>query len=88
MIQLWLPLMLAHSIYLFAHYVKPQTCMHFRSSQWNPLLQIIDSLRKVAIWGDNPDWYAIVYSWIFGLIFLLFGCWFFNRLRPAFADVL
>ena len=56
--------------------------------QWNPLLQIIDSLRKVTIWGGEPDWGAIGYAWIFGIIVFLLGSWFFNRLRPTFADVL
>ena len=56
--------------------------------QWNPLLQIIDSLRQVILWGGEPNWMGIGYAWIFGLIVLLTGAWFFNRLRPTFADVL
>ena len=56
--------------------------------QWNPLLQIIDSLRQVILWGGEPNWTGIGYAWIFGLFVLFFGAWFFNRLRPAFADVL
>ena len=56
--------------------------------QWNPLLRIIDSLRQVILWGGQPDWAGIAYAWIFGLVVLLLGAWFFNRLRPAFADVL
>jgi len=56
--------------------------------QWNPLLRIIDSLRQVILWGGQPDWFGVGYAWIFGSVVLLFGAWFFNRLRPAFADVL
>ena len=56
--------------------------------QWNPLLRIIDSLRQVILWGEQPDWFGVGYAWIFGSLVLLFGAWFFNRLRPAFADVL
>jgi len=56
--------------------------------QWNPLLRIIDSLRQVVLWGGQPDWTGVAYAWIFGIIVLLGGAWFFNRLRPAFADVL
>jgi len=56
--------------------------------QWNPLLHIIDSLRQVILWGGQPDWFGVGYAWIFGIVILLFGAWFFNRLRPAFADVL
>ena len=56
--------------------------------QWNPLLQIIDSLRQVVLWGGIPNWGSIAYCWIFGFACLGIGAWFFNRLRPAFADVL
>jgi lipopolysaccharide transport system permease protein len=56
--------------------------------QWNPLLRIIDSLRQVVLWGGQPDWIGVAYTWIFGIIVLFAGAWFFNRLRPAFADVL
>jgi ABC-type polysaccharide/polyol phosphate export permease len=56
--------------------------------QWNPLLQIIDSLRQVILWGGHPDWFSLVYAWIFGFVILFSGAWFFHRLRPAFADVL
>lgn len=56
--------------------------------QWNPLLQIIDSLRQVVLWGGIPNWGSIAYCWIFGFACLGIGSWFFNRLRPAFADVL
>jgi len=56
--------------------------------QWNPFLQIIDSLRQVILWGGHPDWFSLVYAWIFGFVILFSGAWFFHRLRPAFADVL
>ena len=56
--------------------------------QWNPLLQVIDSLRQVTLWGGELDWWKVGYAWVFGIVFFVFGAWFFNRLRPAFADVL
>ena len=56
--------------------------------QWNPLLQTIDSLRQVTLWGGELDWWKVGYAWVFGVIVFLGGAWFFNRLRPAFADVL
>ncbi len=56
--------------------------------QWNPLLQIIDSIRQTVLWGGVPVWSTVLYTWIFGILTLFFGAWFFNRLRPAFADVL
>jgi len=55
--------------------------------QWNPLLQIIDSMRQVTLWGGEPDWLKVGYTWLFGIVVFLGGAWFFKRLRPAFADV-
>ena len=56
--------------------------------KWNPVLQIVDNLRQVILWGESPNWGFVVYAWAFGLLTLLLGGWFFNRLRPSFADVL
>ena len=56
--------------------------------QWNPLLQVIDSLRQVTLWGGELDWWKVGYAWVFGIVVFVCGAWFFNRLRPAFADVL
>ena len=56
--------------------------------QWNPLLLIIDSIRQTVLWGGVPVWSTVLYTWMFGILTLFFGAWFFNRLRPAFADVL
>jgi len=41
-----------------------------------------------VLWGGQPNWNSILYAWVFGFIILFAGSWFFNRLRPAFADVL
>ena len=56
--------------------------------KWNPLIHVIDSLRQVCLWGGEPSFLALAYVWVFGVIILLIGAWFFHRLRPAFADVL
>ena len=55
--------------------------------QWNPILQIIDNLRSVTIWNSEINWQSVVFTWIVGIIFLIFGSLFFHRLRPTFADV-
>ena len=55
--------------------------------QWNPILQVIDSLRQVTLWGGELDWWKVGYAWAFGLVVFIGGAWFFNRLRPSFADV-
>ena len=56
--------------------------------KWNPLIHVIDALRQVSLWGGEPSLQALAYVWVFGVVVLLVGAWFFHRLRPAFADVL
>ena len=38
--------------------------------------------------GQGVDWWKVGYAWVFGIVVFVCGAWFFNRLRPAFADVL
>lgn len=84
---LGLALLYASGVFYSAEKAKTAAPQIWKFLQWNPLLQIIDSLRKVTIWGGQPDWDSIAYAWIFGIVVLVLGAWFFNRLRPAFADV-
>ena len=85
---LGLALLYASGVFYSAEKAKSTAPEIWKFLQWNPLLQIIDSFRKVTIWAEQPDWGSILYAWIFGVATLLIGAWFFNRLRPAFADVL
>jgi len=54
----------------------------------NPLAVIIDSARKVVIWGETPDWRSLFLWIICGLLVLLLGFYWFQKTRKAFADVL
>ncbi len=56
--------------------------------RWNPLLQAIEASRRVLLWGLSPDWLGLGYSLVFGVLFCLLGYAVFEKLRPAFADVL
>lgn len=54
----------------------------------NPLTIIVEQLRAVLLFGQQPDWSLLgVYS-IFALLMLLVGAWFFNKTRDGFADVI
>ena len=44
-------------------------------------------LAKLRL-GRELDWWKVGYAWVFGIVVFVCGAWFFNRLRPAFADVL
>ena len=85
---LGLALLYSSGVFYSAEKAKASAPVIWKFLQWNPLLQIIDSLRQVILWGGYPDWKILIYAWIFGFVTLFAGAWFFNRLRPAFADVL
>jgi len=85
---LGLTLLYASGVFYSAEKAKATAPTIWKFLQWNPLLQIIDSLRQVILWGGEPNWFSILYAWIFGFLTLMGGAWFFNRLRSAFADVL
>ena len=85
---LGLALLYASGVFYSAEKAETMAPTIWKFLQWNPLLQIIDSLRQVILWGGEPNWISIGYAWIFGILTVLFGAWFFDRLRPAFADVL
>jgi lipopolysaccharide transport system permease protein len=54
----------------------------------NPLTWPMESLRAVLISGTWPDWrLGLVYGAISCAVALT-GLWFFQRARPAFADVI
>jgi lipopolysaccharide transport system permease protein len=55
--------------------------------QWNPILHTVDNLRQIMLWGGELNWNFVLYSYAFGATMLWGGAWFFDRLRPAFADV-
>ena len=85
---LGLALLYASGVFYSAEKARETAPQIWQFLQWNPLLQMIDGLRNVILWGGEPDWFAVLYTWIFGILSLFLGGWFFNRLRPAFADVL
>ena len=84
---LGLALLYASGVFYSAEKAKAAAPGIWKFLQWNPLLQTIDSLRQVTLWGGELDWWKVGYAWVFGVIVFLSGAWFFNRLRSSFADV-
>ena len=85
---LGLALLYSSGVFYSAEKVQKTAPLIWNFLQWNPLLQIIDSLREGVLWQGNPNWGSIAYAWCFGILMLFLGSWFFNRLKPAFADIL
>jgi len=56
--------------------------------KWNPLIHVIESLRRVTLWEQEINFMALGYAWGIGILVLLLGAFVFQVLRPIFADVL
>ena len=56
--------------------------------RFNPMAPLIRSYRRVLLEGNSSDWMGLGYTFIFGLTCLIFGYWWFERTKKAFADVI
>jgi lipopolysaccharide transport system permease protein len=54
----------------------------------NPLSVIVDAVRAVALYGEQPNWTALGIYTLIALAIAQFGFWWFQRTRKGFADVL
>ena len=54
----------------------------------NPLTLIIEQTRAVVLFGQAPDWSALLVYVVFAFLAMTFGYWWFQRTRDGFADVL
>jgi len=54
----------------------------------NPLSYAIENMRKVMIWGTNPDWLGLLLQLVVSFFVAILGYWWFQRTRSGFADVL
>jgi len=54
----------------------------------NPLSSIVISFRDVLYFGNVPQLGTLIYSFIFGIILLIFGFIIFDKLKRRFAEVL
>ena len=56
--------------------------------KFNPILQLIDSSRRVMMWGEIPSPIVIFGVSLFSVIVFYFGFYIFRLLKKGFADVL
>jgi lipopolysaccharide transport system permease protein len=55
---------------------------------WQPLAWVVESMRRVVLWGQAPDWVALpLWLAVTGAVALVGYAWFMKTKR-AFADVL
>lgn len=55
---------------------------------WNPVAPLIRSYRRILLEGQMPDWRGLGFTLAFGVFCFVFGYWWFQRTKKAFADVL
>ena len=53
----------------------------------NPLTFVIEDARRVLIWGQAPNWTALMIYASASLVVAWLGFWWFQRTRRGFADV-
>lgn len=54
----------------------------------NPMTTIVNSAREVLIYGVMPDWLALGKVFILAYIIMLVGFYFFQKVKPGFADAI
>lgn len=54
----------------------------------NPIAPLIRSYRRILLEGAMPDWTGLLFTSLFALVCFLFGYWWFERTKKAFADVI
>ena len=54
----------------------------------NPISFIVDQMRNIAIYGEQPNWLGLAIYSLIALAVAWFGLFIFQRLRAGFADVL
>ena len=57
-------------------------------SNLNPMAPLIRSYRRILLEGRLPDWRGLAFTLGFALVCFVFGYWWFERTKKAFADVL
>ena len=56
--------------------------------KFNPLIHSIELSRQTLLWQQSPDIPSLVYLYGFSIVFVWIGFIAFNKMKPAFADVI
>jgi lipopolysaccharide transport system permease protein len=60
--------------------------------QWmvnlNPMAPLVRNYRLILLEGRAPDWRGLGVTMVFALVCFVFGYWWFQRTKKAFADIL
>jgi lipopolysaccharide transport system permease protein len=81
-----LQLILYASAIFYSRDIVPHSVWMFL--KWNPLLENIRLARNALLWNKPVAWGPLVYIYVFDSALFLVGGWFFQKTKPAFADVI
>ena len=56
--------------------------------KWNPLLHTIQLARQALLWNQPLNLTHLGFTWFAGITTCIFGRWFFQKTKHAFADVI
>lgn len=54
----------------------------------NPITEIINNVRKVVVYGVQPDWYNLAVYALVAAVFMQCGYYFFKKTSDGFGDIL
>ncbi len=54
----------------------------------NPISYVVEDMRRVVVWGQQPDWFWLLIGIVIGLLVLLAGFFWFEKSKKTFSDVL
>lgn len=80
--------MYASGIFYSTAMVKEKASHIWSFLQFNPLIHVIEQARNSLILHAPIEWVGIFYAYAFALVVFYFGFYCFEKLKPAFADVL
>ncbi|EIQ01660.1 ABC-type polysaccharide/polyol phosphate export system, permease component [Opitutaceae bacterium TAV1] len=83
-----LVLLYSSAVFYSANMIQAKSPLAWAILKFNPLLHTIEDARRVLLWQIPPAPISFTYSLGVGLVVSILGWLCFNKLRPAFADVL
>jgi len=80
-----LVLMFTSAVFYSPSRITPRIWAYLR---FNPLLQAISLSRNAILWGVPINYHYLAFLYLAGIAIFTAGYWTFEKLRPAFADVI
>ena len=67
--------------------ISPEHVWLRRVIETNPLSVLVESGRRVVLWGEAPDWWRLGWVTVFAAVVMMGGFFVFSAMRRSMADV-